>query len=98
MLVVKLTVRAKVGATEEGRAIVAMQFVSGGIVKRREEGGLYHYLTSDPNVAAAEWLHFGYETTGREDVEMDDEGLDRLLEDLRKLDEKLLETLEKLEE
>jgi len=86
MFVCKLTVRAKVGATEECRAMVVMQFVSGGLVKRRDEGGLEHYLTSDPDIAASEWQRLGYELTGREDVEMDDAGLERLLKDLEKLE------------
>ena len=82
MLVVKLTVRARVGAAEEARAMVVIRFVSGGLVKRREAGGLYHYLTSDPDLAPTEWQRLGHDLTGREDVDMDDAGLERLLADL----------------
>ena len=82
MLVTKLTVRGRIGAQAEGMAAAQMALRWGGLVKKRPEGGLYHYLTGNADRAATEWSLKGYDLTGREDVEMSDDGLERLLADL----------------
>lgn len=82
MTVTKLTVRGKgLAGLSEGMVGAQIMLMCGGMVKRRAEGGLLHY-TCEPDRAMREWSLKGWDCTGREDVEMSDDGLSRLLADL----------------
>ena len=83
-MLVKLTLQARPEAQDAAVAVSAVLLLAGGIIT--EELGLCHY-TQNPEVARAEWQLRGFEIVEEKELELSEEGMGRLLEDLRKLDQ-----------
>ena len=83
-MLVKLKVQARPEAQDQAQAVSAVLLLAGGIVT--QEDGLCHY-TQNPEVARAEWQLRGFEVVEETELALKEDGLDRLLKDLRRIDE-----------
>ena len=83
-MLVKLKVEARPEAQDQAGAVSAVLLLAGGLVT--DEDGLCHY-TQRAEVARSEWQLRGFEVVEETELELGEGGLDRLLEDLRRLDE-----------
>ncbi len=82
-MLVKLTVQAQPDAIGQAKAIAAVKFVAGGLVKAEGEK-LLHY-TEHEALAKREWQERGFRIVSSEEVELAKERFARLIGDLEKL-------------